>query len=162
MERVTKKDLFRRFVRSLLIGILIVAGLIGVLWVVDSYSATVYDDIKHVEYLENYDGDTIKVNIVGYRDIIGLEIPIRVAGIDTPEIRGKCVNEKVEAIKAKRFVAKELMYAKRIKILQPMRDKYFRIVGEVWYDGKYLSSQLLSEGLAVPYDGGTKTNPWCE
>jgi len=129
---------------------------------IDAESATVYPDINHVEYLENYDGDTIKVNLVGYKDIIGQKISIRVAGIDTPEIRAKCINEKMEAIRAKRFVAKQLLFAKRIKILNPERGKYFRIVGDVWYDGKLLSQQLLSEGLAIPYDGGKKTNPWCE
>lgn len=121
-----------------------------------------YPDINYVEYVRNYDGDTITVNLIGYRDIVGDEIPIRVRGVDTPEIRGGCLTEKVRAIQAKRFVESELIMAKRIKIINPDRGKYFRIVGDVWYDGKNLSDELLDRGLAVPYDGGTKTNPWCE
>lgn len=149
--------------RFLLIGVItLVLSVICILWLLDAKAATVYNDIEYVEFLDNYDGDTISVNIIGWPDIIGTDISIRVAGIDTPEIRGKCVNEKYEAIKAKRFVTKKLLFAKRIKILNPVRGKYFRIVGDVWYDGELLSQQLLDEGLAVPYDGGTKTNPWCE
>lgn len=37
-----------------------------------------------------YDGDTFRANIKGLHSLIGERISIRVAGIDTPEIRGKC------------------------------------------------------------------------
>lgn len=49
-----------------------------------------------------YDGDTFRVNISGWPEIIGERIPIRVNGIDTPELRGKCEEEIVLARKAKK------------------------------------------------------------
>ncbi len=41
------------------------------------------------------------------------------------------------------------------------RDKYFRIDARVLADGQDLADLLISQGLAVPYDGGTKTADWC-
>ena len=41
-----------------------------------------------VEYVRNYDGDTMTVNIPGVHPLFENEIGIRVRGIDTLEIRG--------------------------------------------------------------------------
>jgi endonuclease YncB( thermonuclease family) len=121
-----------------------------------------YPDIEDVEFVRNYDGDTITVNIKGYPDLIGNKIPIRVRGVDTPEIRGSCEIEKEWAKMSKDFVNEELTKATKIDIISPDRGKYFRIVGDVIYDGKSLGKELLSGGDAVPYDGGTKVNEWCD
>ena len=40
------------------------------------------------------------------------------------------------------------------------RGKYFRIVADVYYDGKSLADVLLKNNLAVRYDGETKTKDW--
>jgi micrococcal nuclease len=50
-----------------------------------------------------YDGGTFRISIKNYPPIVGENIDIRVNGIDTPEIRGKCPSEKVLAIKAGRL-----------------------------------------------------------
>lgn len=42
------------------------------------------------------------------------------------------------------------------------RGKYFRIVADVYLDGKNLGDILVKEDHAVAYDGGTKTKDWCE
>lgn len=41
-----------------------------------------------------YDGDTFRVTIDQVHPLIGERIPIRLAKVDTPEIRGKCEKEK--------------------------------------------------------------------
>ena len=48
-----------------------------------------------------YDADTFRVNIEGYPPIIGERIPVRVLGIDAPELRGKCESEKIKARESK-------------------------------------------------------------
>ena len=53
-----------------------------------------YGNFTNVKYVRNYDGDTITFNIRQAHPIIGDRINIRVNGIDTPEIRGKCSKEK--------------------------------------------------------------------
>jgi len=52
-----------------------------------------YGDYQGAVYVSNYDGDTIKFDLPGLHPIIGKKINIRVNGIDTPEIRGKCEGE---------------------------------------------------------------------
>jgi endonuclease YncB( thermonuclease family) len=59
-------------------------------------------------------------------------------------------------------VARLLKSAKVINLHNPKRDKYFRIVADVEFDGESLSVFLLNRGLAVSYDGGTKKDvDWC-
>jgi endonuclease YncB( thermonuclease family) len=142
--------------------ILMVVVLVMTMGFGGSLYASEYPDIEGVTYLRNYDGDTVTVNIDGYPEIIGKKISIRVEGIDTPEIRGKCENEKIEARIVKDFVRQELKNAKDIKIVDVSRGKYFRIVGDFQYDGKSLREQILEKGYGYPYDGGTKSNPWCK
>ena len=48
-----------------------------------------------------YDGDTFRATIDGWHPLIGERISIRVNGVDTPEMRGKCEQEKLLARKAK-------------------------------------------------------------
>ncbi len=117
---------------------------------------------KCVTPVRNYDGDTITVNIDRVHPIIGDEISIRVIGIDTAEIRTSDQCEKDMAYKAKDFVEKEIMGARRINLNKISRDKYFRIAADVIIDGVSLSKKLIDEGLAYPYDGGTKPDVnWC-
>ena len=47
-----------------------------------------------------YDGDTFRVDIDSLPPIVGKNIPIRLNGVDTPEIRGKCKYEKDLALVA--------------------------------------------------------------
>jgi len=63
-----------------------------------------YGDYQGAVYISNYDGDTIKFNLPGLHPIIGNKINIRVNGIDTPEIRGKCEQEKYSAEQAREMM----------------------------------------------------------
>jgi len=121
-----------------------------------------YGDIQGAVYVRNYDGDTITFNLPGLHPIIGEKISIRVNGIDTPEIRGKCEKEKYDAQQAKEMVADILKDAESINLKNIERGKYFRIAADVFVDGDSLADELIEAGMAVRYDGGTKTHNWCE
>ncbi len=122
---------------------------------------TSYGNINKVEYVRNYDGDTITVNIPGLHPLIGKEISVRVFGIDTPEIRGGCIDSKKKGFEAKYFVAEACKNSKRIKLVNLKRDKYFRILATVYIDGENLAATLITKELAKPYYGGTKEG-WCK
>ena len=107
-----------------------------------------------------YDGDTFRVNIDSLPPIVGKNIPIRVNGVDTPEIRGKCLYEKNLALKARDFVRNKLANAKEIKLTNLQRGKYFRVVANVVVDGVSLEQELLDNELAYEYSGGKKLS-WC-
>ena len=98
----------------------------------------------------------------GLYPIIGEKISIRVNGIDTPEIRGKCEKEKYDAQQAQQMVADILKDADQIVLRNMERGKYFRIAADVIVDGENLADILIEAGMAVRYDGGKKTHKWCE
>ena len=125
-------------------------------------SAKTYGELIVSEIVSIYDGDTFRVNLDGDMPrIFGENISIRVANVDTPEIRTKCVKEKILARKAKQFSAQKLREAKVIVLKNVQRGKYFRIVADVYVDGVLLSKQLLDNNLAVQYAGKKKKHDWC-
>lgn len=120
-----------------------------------------YDDIIINEVVSIYDGDTFRVTINNYPAVIGERISIRVLGVDTPELRGKCEKEKRLALLAKQFTVKHLRAAKVIILKNVQRGKYFRLLANVDVDGKDLSALLIQSGHARPYAGG-KRSGWCD
>lgn len=122
----------------------------------------VLDYMAKATYISNYDGDTVRVDIPGLHPLIGKSIRIRIRGIDTPEIRGKCLQEKIKAKKAKKRVRELLINAKHILLQQMGRGKYFRIVAVIIADGINIGKTLTKEKLAVSYFGGKKTARWCD
>lgn len=108
-----------------------------------------------------YDGDTCTFTIPGVHPLLGKKINVRIAGIDTPEIKGKCLKETAFAMQARNLVRRMLGQARRIDLLDAERGKYFRLVAEVLADGKDIGQTLIDRGMAVEYDGGKKTKEWC-
>ena len=106
-----------------------------------------------VEYVRNYDGDTMTVNIPGVHPLFGNEIGIRVRGIDTLEIRVKYPFVKQKVKETKTLIEGILNRANKITLHDIEREKYFRIVASVIVDGQNLSDLLLAKKLVVPYDG---------
>lgn len=138
------------------------AFLIVLFLLLPSYSfAKSFGDYEGAIYVRNYDGDTITFNLPGLHPIIGEKISIRVNGIDTPEIRGKCEKEKYDAQQAKEMVAEILKDAEQIVLKNMERGKYFRIAADVIVDGENLSDMLIEAGMAVMYSGGKKADEWC-
>ena len=121
-----------------------------------------YGDYQGAIYLKNYDGDTIRFNLPGYPPIAGKDIRVRVNGIDTPEIKGKCKKEKYEARQARDMVADILKGAEKINLKNMKRGKYFRIAADVIVDGENLADVLIEAGMAIKYNGGKKTYKWCD
>lgn len=107
-----------------------------------------------------YDGDTFRANIKDYPAIIGYRMSIRIAGVDTPEIKGKCEREKDLASKAKQLTVSMLRNAKLIELRNIKRGKYFRLLADVYVDDVSIADKLINNGYAVRYDGGTKID-WC-
>jgi len=124
-------------------------------------AAPQYGTVSVSKVISVYDGDTFRVNIDSLPPIVGKNIPIRVNGVDTPEIRGKCQYEKNLALEARDFVRAKLANAKEIKLTNLQRGKYFRVVANVLVDGVSLEQELLDNKLAYEYTGGKKLS-WCK
>jgi len=107
-----------------------------------------------------YDGATFRVNIKGYPHIIGENMPIRVSGIDIPEIKAQCGYEKSLAVSSKYFTTKFLKGG-TVELRNAERGKYFRITADVYVKGVSLGDSLIDAGLAHKYDKKEKKD-WCK
>jgi len=110
--------------------------------------------------LKVVDGDTIDADIdLGFD--ISLTKRIRLAGIDTPESRTKDEYEKKLGLESKEWLKEKLRFARDILIKTELPDsteKYGRIIGHLFINGEAtsLNNQMIVEGYAWEYDGGTK------
>ncbi len=118
-------------------------------------------DFYDVRWHRCYDGDTCTYSIANIPAIFGDKISVRIRGIDTPEIRGKCDIEKSRAKQVRDFVEELHSQATKIDLKDCERGKYFRLVCDVFLDGENLSDILLENDYARKYDGG-KRESWCD
>jgi len=107
-----------------------------------------------------YDGDTFTVEAYPWP---GLEAKasVRVNGVDTPEIRGKCEAEKRKAIEAREFV-KWLILGETVFLENIKYGKYAgRVVADVKLKGgSSLADKIINQGLGREYHGGRREG-WC-
>jgi micrococcal nuclease len=96
-----------------------------------------------------YDGDTITVDFDLGFDILLKNQKIRLARINTPEVRGE---ERPEGLRS-RDVLREKISNKwvTIKTKKDKKGKYGRWLGEVWIDEVCMNDWLLKEGYAKAY-----------
>ena len=117
--------------------------------------------------LKVVDGDTIDASIdLGFD--ISLEKRIRLAGADTPESRTTDANEKKLGLEVKEWLKKKLEGQTDIIVKTELPDsteKYGRILGHLFIGDKEIfavnkkksiNQQMIDEGYAWEYDGGTK------
>ena len=102
-----------------------------------------------------YDGDTITVATrLPYSDK-WYRFSVRLAGIDSAEIKGKTPNEKAAALKA-RDALHDLIFGKIVKLKRVSTEKYGRLLADIYLEDLHVNKWLLDNGLAIPYDGGNK------
>ena len=114
------------------------------------------DDILYI-----YDADTFFIRC---DDCKKNKRGVRVMGVDSAEIRGRCLAEKTLARKAKQFAVGKIRDAETIELIpNPKRryDRYKRLLAWVRFDGEDLASMLIEAGLGRPYLGNRRES-WCD
>ena len=110
------------------------------------------------------DGDTIDVTIDLGFDLYKKE-RVRIAGVDTPEKRTRNLEEKELGIDATNWLKKELedVLAGDDELIVRTElvggtGKYGRLLGWLYVGDEQLSlnEQMITQGYAHAYDGGTK------
>ena len=107
-----------------------------------------------------YDGDGAFDALIDLGMKITIERPIRLNGVDTPEIRG----EQHDAGIVVRDYVRSLILGKEVLIYtyKDHSGKYGRLLADIMvkidgYSGwQYLSDLLINKGYAKPYNGGKK------
>jgi endonuclease YncB( thermonuclease family) len=112
------------------------------------------------EVTDVLDGDTVVVRLHVW---IGenIETSVRIAGIDAPEIHGKCEKERRMALDAKTELAR-LLKDNKISLYDIRLEKYAGRVLAVarTADGTDIGTHMLDTGFARPYHG-KKRGAWC-
>ena len=101
-----------------------------------------------------YDGDTVEMRCGGDTSTA------RLVGFDTPETKDPgCGAERALGRQAT-LRLRELVANGEVALFPQGYDKYGRDLVRMEINGRDIAAQLVEEGLAVPYRGGTRIN-WC-
>ena len=122
-------------------------------------------NFRVTEIVKVLDGDTIDVLIDLGFDLFKKE-RVRIAGVDTPEKRTRDLEEKALGIDATNWLKKKLEdtiagEGDELTIRTELvggTGKYGRLLGWLYIneDAVSLNEQMITEGYAWAYDGGTK------
>ncbi|WP_164491647.1 thermonuclease family protein [Staphylospora marina] len=89
------------------------------------------------------DGDTLKVDISGRTE------KIRFLLVDTLEVGSVHLLEHFLALKAKKYVSNAVRNARTVEVATSFhRDRFGRLLGHVFVDGRCLQEILVKKGLA--------------
>ncbi|MAF31483.1 MAG: nuclease [Magnetococcales bacterium] len=123
-----------------------------------SKTAYANESVISATVLRIIDGDTIEVKAhpwPGFNPVI----KIRLLAIDTPELKGKCPQEKKLAIQAKEYLTS--ITPSSVMLHEVQYGKYAgRLLAEIHADDINLSNALIEKGYARAYDGGQRQG-WC-
>lgn len=134
------------------------AALILALWALCAPAQAMQCGPYLARYLQNYDGDTVTLQILIWPDLRKLE-NVRLRGVDAPEIRGGCEREKRKAREAREFV-RNTLNGKALTVVVHGFDKYGRALGDVRVGDLNIAQALIDNDLARSYDGGPRLS-WC-
>ncbi len=122
------------------------------------YPGPIVAEVKRV-----IDGDTLVVDAFIWPNTRASDVAIRIRGIDTPERRGKCEQERLLAEQATAIMAQTFVPGQQVYITQVETGKY---------GGRYIASVrtlagldwaafIQRQGLAATYQGRGPKQDWC-
>ena len=100
-----------------------------------------------------YDGDTVHLVFEMFGKLYKWHI--RIAHIDTPELRTKNTKEKDLGYIVKHHL-QEMIGDKIVDIVCLDFDKYGRLLAEITFKGLRIDQWMIENGYAHPYEGKTK------
>jgi micrococcal nuclease len=115
--------------------------------------------VTNAEVIKVYDGDTITIATkLPFPNSPLYRFPVRLNGIDCPEIKGSSDEEKSLAREARDKLT-ELLLHKQVILANVGTEKYGRLLADVFLDQLHINKWLIDNRYAVEYDGGTKKIP---
>jgi len=159
----TKARIVRNIFEGAAIGLLIGSIIALVLWLINPAAAATTTNRYTYDVVGIYDGDTFYIRMDGL-PVELQRIGVRVRGVDTAEMKGKCAFEKSTAAGAKLFTTRQLKLSGNRVTLQGLKwDKYGgRVDADVFLaNGQKLADMMIQQGYARPYNGGKRAG-WCQ
>ncbi len=122
-----------------------------------------YPNGYQAKILSVYDGDTFTAEIYSWLQT-SVQARVRIRGIDTAEIRGKCDTEKQQAQKAKAHLLKLLPIGSIVTLNHVELGTYAgRIIADVSTDTvQDVGKQMITDKLARPYNVRAGRQSWCQ
>ena len=112
--------------------------------------------IRFAKVIKVYDGDTITVaGKLPFDNSPIYRFSVRLRSIDSPEIRGESKKECELAIKS-RDALHNLIYGKIIELKNNGKEKYGRLLADIYYNDIHINKWMVDNNYAVKYDGGKK------
>jgi micrococcal nuclease len=109
---------------------------------------TLAKQVFEAKVLHCYDGDTVTIAFPFKGEFF--QKNLRIFGIDTPEIRTKNDNEKKLGLQARDYLT-TLILNRIVTVHCNGEDKYGRILGTIFCDGRDIGQHMLQKGYAVEY-----------
>jgi endonuclease YncB( thermonuclease family) len=130
------------------------------LFALPAQAAETFGGPVNAAVVEVIDGDTIAVKAHVW---LGIDVSsrVRIRGIDTPELRSRCAEEKAIAEAARQRLA--TLAGSIVRLANVADDKYGgRVDADVANAaGVDLKRAMMATGLAHPYDGKGVRADWC-
>lgn len=124
-------------------------------------------DFTSAKVLQVYDGDTFQIAAFHNNKLV--RFPVRLYGVDTPEMDSKDEQLRLNAEEAavytrgmilNRIIHIEILTNTRVydksKRGRMVKGKYGRLLANVYIDNQSLAEMLITRGLGIAYFGGTK------
>jgi micrococcal nuclease len=112
--------------------------------------------IRFAKVVKVYDGDTITVAAkLPFNESPIYRFSVRLRSIDSPEIKGESEKECQLAIES-RDALHNLIFDKIIELRHNGKEKYGRLLADLYYKDLHINKWMVDNGYAVKYDGGKK------
>jgi micrococcal nuclease len=113
-------------------------------------------EIRFAKVVKVYDGDTITVaSKLPFNESPIYRFSVRLRSIDSPEIKGESEKECQMAIQS-RDVLHNMIFGKIIELRNNGKEKYGRLLADIYYNDIHINKWMVDKGYAVKYDGGKK------
>lgn len=145
----------RRGIVLVVLGFLLLCGVV----VPATGDDTMYESVHGVGLRGCDDARTCRFDLPGGPSVVTRNVPVRLAGLDVPDVNGACERERERARETRRVLLALLTAADTIVLQNPERGESFGLAARVLVDGRDVGDRLIQEELARP-SGGEPTS-WC-
>ena len=113
------------------------------------------------EVIRIIDGDTIEVDAHPWPGH-SVRVSVRLRGIDTPERRSRCADERTAALLARDELERLVTGFPTVELINVSGGKYFgRVLADIKAGSRDIATAMLESGLARAYQGGKRHKPQC-